>query len=191
MKNKKDINSFKKSILLIIDPQKDFINPNGLYPKNHKSIDNILKAKIKIQKLMDSQLKLKKIIVFSSYKQNQFKENYSICIPGTDGHEIDLIHLQNVLLFEKTSHNVLSSIKFELFIKNEEIEFIYLAGFLTEYCIFESAIQFLNNGISLYLLEDCIATADDSEEKGRFAMNDLTKKGAKISHSKSFIESFV
>jgi hypothetical protein len=33
MKKERDINSFKKSILLIIDPQKDFINPLIIFLK--------------------------------------------------------------------------------------------------------------------------------------------------------------
>ncbi len=196
LKTKKIDNSVKiresQNIIIIIDPQKDFTDPCGIYAKSHSSIYNILLAKEKIQNLINLKNHIDKVIVFSTYIHNQFKENYQICLPNTFGHEIDLDNINNILKFNKNSRSAFSSSDLKEYLENKKIKEIYLAGFLTEYCIYDSALQILEEDkYSVYLLEDCIATADDASEKGIKAIEILVKKGAKLSSSKSLNDSML
>ena len=68
-------------LLVIIDPQFDFINQRGSYAKKHPGISQILNARDKINKLIALQGKTNVIVVFSNYKEDQFEEGLLICIP--------------------------------------------------------------------------------------------------------------
>lgn len=164
--------------VVIIDPQKDFISPGGKYAKRHSGIKQILDAKTNINNLVDHIAELPVVIVYSSYQKNQFEENLSLCIPGTDGHRIDINYESSDILIEKKHESAFSSNDFMEFLKQRSICKMYLAGFLAEYCVYDTAIDALKSNIGLILIENCIGTADDRQNKKITAFDKLKQEGA-------------
>ena len=107
-------------LLIIIDPQNDFINKEGSYAKRHAGIKQILNAKEKINKLIALHDKNNLVIVFSDYKEDQFEKGLTICIPGTDGHKIDIAINNSYKLISKTGHSCFSSDDFDQYLKSKK-----------------------------------------------------------------------
>src|SRR6202000_1575571 len=70
--------------ILIIDPQKDFIHPDGNYSSRHRGITQILDAKERINRLLLTQKREELLIITSDYREDQFRQGLSICLPGTE-----------------------------------------------------------------------------------------------------------
>ncbi len=154
------IDQVSNKAILIIDPQKDFTSETGAYAKRHSGILQILKAKKNIQNLIDT-TSTPVIIIYSNYIENQFENNLSICIPNTEGHQIDLELKKNFYLFSKTEHDAFSSEEFKKFLIEKKISSVFIGGFLAEYCVKQTAISAINFGLKVSLIEDCIGTGDD------------------------------
>jgi nicotinamidase-related amidase len=172
-----------KEILLIIDPQKDFTDINGDYAQRHPHIHQIIDAKNKIIGLTNATDKNKVVVIFSDYTPNQFGENLSMCIPGTAGHEIDIPVDDTFHLFSKTRHSAFSSEAFTSFLKTNQINKLILCGFLAEYCIKATATDALERGYQVCLLEDCIGTGDDVQDRKQLMLDDLKNKNVEIINS--------
>ena len=167
-------------LLVIIDPQTDFINKEGSYAKRHPGINQILNAKDKINKLVATGGKTNLVIIFSNYKENQFEDGLAICIPGTNGHKIDIDIDGTYTYISKTNHSCFSSEEFEQYLKTKNIDRLILCGFLAEYCVKQTAIDALEKGYSTSLLKDCIGTGDDVQHRKEQMLFELIGKGAKI-----------
>lgn len=172
----------ENEIIVIIDPQKDFISDSGAYAKRHSGISQIMEAKENINKLLKNQDKQKAIIVISDYSKNQFAPGLSICIPGTEGHRIDLDLNDNYKIFVKREHSCFSSDAFTDFLQRENISKLLLCGFLAEYCVKETAIDGLKKGFEITLMEGCIGTGDDVQHRKKEMFAELRKAGAVISN---------
>ena len=167
-------------LLVIIDPQNDFINKEGSYAKRHAGIKQILNAKEKINKLIAVHDKNNLVIVFSNYEEDQFEKGVTICIPGTDGHKIDIDVDDSYTLILKKDHSCFSSDDFNQHLKNKKIHRLILCGFLAEYCVKKTALDALDNGYSISLLKDCIGTGDDVQHLKEQMLLELMAKGATI-----------
>jgi len=167
-------------LLVIIDPQNDFINKEGLYAKRHAGIVQILSARENINKLIALHDKNNLVIVLSNYKKDKFEKGLSICIPGTDGHKIDIDMDDSFKLISKTDHSCFSSDVFDQYLKNKKIIKLILAGFLAEYCVKQTAVDALDKGYEVSLLKDCIGTGDDVQYQKERMISVLLEKGATI-----------
>ena len=167
-------------LLVIIDPQKDFISKEGVYAKKHSGIEQILNARRNINKLLGSHNNGKLAIVFSDYEADQFEKGLSICIPGTIGHQIDIEAGDSITLISKPNHSCFSSEAFNIYLKNNSIERIIVCGFLAEYCVKQTALDGLRKGYHITLLKDCIGTGDDVQYKKEQMLIELAEKGAEI-----------
>ncbi|HOV13462.1 MAG TPA: isochorismatase family cysteine hydrolase [Spirochaetota bacterium] len=177
-----------KKCIIIIDPQKDFTQNNGFYALRHTNISLILEAKKNINDLLN---KIKDdvlvLIVYSDYAENQFGENTSMCIPNTEGHEIDIIKKDKYLYFQKKDHSAFSEIDFKNFMKENSVKKIFIAGFLAEYCVKKTAIDALNNNIQIVLLKDCIGTGDDVKYRLYEVFDEIIELGGSILNYKDII----
>lgn len=167
-------------IIVIIDPQYDFINPQGFYAKKHSGIDQILRAREKINALLKVLPKEKTIIVFSNYRQEQFQRGLSICIPGTLGHKIDLDYDGAVPAISKEYHSCFSSDDFRSYLESNNIKSILLCGFLAEYCVKQTAIDGIKSGYQISILKDLVGTGDDVQHKKEQMLIELAEKGVEI-----------
>lgn len=174
------------SVILIIDPQKDFTSKKGAYAKKHSGILQIQKAKKNIQKLIDFTL-LPVIIIYSNYRENQFENNLSICIPNTEGHQIDLKLKNSCYLFSKTEHDAFSSEELKKNLIEKNINSIFIGGFLAEYCVKQSAISAINFGLDVSLIEDCIGTGDDVQIRKEKLFEEMKSLGVGFVSESEFL----
>lgn len=166
--------------ILIIDPQKDFIHKDGNYAGRHQGITQILDAKEKINRLLLTQKKEEVLIITSDYKKDQFQEGMSICIPGTEGHAIDIEADKSNIVITKSQHSCFSSPDFIAHLKEHNVGELIICGFLAEYCVQATAIDALENGYAVILIRDCIGTGDDVQIKKEQMLLTLKEKGAVI-----------
>ena len=137
-----------KKLLLVIDVQNDFINDNT------KDYVN------KIEKLINSNKYDE--IVFTKFINNEnskwYKElNYKGCI-DKQGQDI-VIDTQEYKIFEKTIYSALNN-ELRKFIKENDIEQIYLCGFDTDACVLKTALDLFENNYEVYVLKDyCMCSA--------------------------------
>ncbi|WP_276503942.1 cysteine hydrolase family protein [Terrimonas pollutisoli] len=166
--------------IVIIDPQKDFTSIHGSYARRHEGISQILDAKANINKLLTQIDKNRFVIVSSNYSINQFAGGLSICIPGTEGHEIDINANTSFTYVSKKEHSCFSSFEFLHYLNTNHIHKLVLCGFLAEYCVMGTATDALRNGYTVSLLEDCIGTGDDVQERKNKSLSELKKLGAAV-----------
>jgi len=176
-----------KDCLIVIDPQKDFINIEGLYSSRHTGIKQILDAKNNIIRLIELVDWLNILIVCSNYEHNQFDRDLSLCIPGTEGHKLDIAIECGHQLFYKTGHSAISSVELLQYLNTNKPKHVYIAGFLTEYCVKSTAMDFFASGYETILLSDCIGTGDDVQYRRHQMLEDLLECGIKIMHSTQLI----
>ena len=131
-----------KKLLLVLDVQNDFIN------------DNTKDYVTKIEELIVSNKYDE--IVFTKFINNEnskwYKElNYKGCI-DKQGQDI-VIDTQEYKIFEKTIYSALNN-ELRKFIKENDIEQIYLCGFDTDACIQKTALDLFENNYDVYVLKD-------------------------------------
>jgi len=168
--------------IVIIDPQNDFTCLDGFYAQRHKEISQIRDAKSRINRILSLQEKKNIIILRSDYSENQFEEGLTICSPDTFGNQIDSdLNVDNTFTFiTKTEHSGFSSESFTNFLKDTGTRVLFLCGFLAEYCVKQTALDALDHGYDVYLIEDCIGTGDDVQFRKQEMINELKTKGATV-----------
>lgn len=176
-----------KECIVIIDPQKDFTDVNGVYANRHAGIQQIVQAKTKINKLLQTVAPQNVAIVFANYTPHQFAAGLSICIPNTWGHAIDIEMHDQHPRFAKTEHSAFSSAAFVQHLHQQHFTQLVLCGFLAEYCVRATALDALANGYTVKVLQDCIGTADDKQDKQMEWFKELKKNNIHISHSDVFL----
>ncbi|SEW36781.1 cysteine hydrolase family protein [Chitinophaga arvensicola] len=177
----------KNAKIIIIDAQKDFTHPAGLYASKHPGITQILAAKNQVNHLLASLDKEKFVIIRSDYQPGQFEQGVSMCIAGTTGNQLDINVDNHFNIFTKTAHSSFSSPDFKAYAKASGINTLILSGFLAEYCVKQTALDALQEDYQVYLLTDCIGTGDDVQSRMDSMLLELTQKGAKLLHSKELL----
>ncbi|MBF4515067.1 cysteine hydrolase [Flavobacterium sp. ANB] len=169
-----------EELIVIIDPQKDFTDIEGAYAKNHPDISQIQEVKARINKLTKQFDQNRFVIIYSNYQKDQFGAGISMCIQGTRGHEIDIDFDDASQLISKTQHSSFSSEAFKIFLQRNNIRKLLLCGFLAEYCIKQTALDALQKGYEVNLLQEFIGTGNDVQERKQEMLVDLENKGATI-----------
>jgi len=166
--------------IIIIDPQKDFTSKDGAYAQRHPQIHEIKKATERIQQLLNTKQQYDRVVVYSNYKPGQFGENLPMCIPGTEGHELGIEVSPDVIILSKTQHSAFTDPAFSAFLKEKNHRQLFLAGFLAEYCVKQTALDAMQHGYKITLISDCMATGDDVHERLIGVLSELKEKGAAI-----------
>ena len=152
--NKKD-----KSLLLIIDLQKDFIN------KKTDKLPN------KISKLIDSNAF--DYIAFTKFinsENNDFyrKLNYKCCLTE-DGQNI-VIDTKNSKVFCKNVYTALNK-EFLEYVHVNNINCIYLCGIDTDACVMKTAVDLFENGLNVKVIENyCMSHSGKKFHKSAIKM---------------------
>jgi isochorismate hydrolase len=119
-----------KGCIVIIDPQKDFTSRQGAYAQRHAGINQVEQSLDNIRSLLAKQKDHSVIIIYSDYSKGQFGEQLSMCIPGTEGHLIDIQPDQPFVSFSKSQHSAFSSSAFSSYVEQSGFERLLLCGFL-------------------------------------------------------------
>lgn len=178
----------ENNCIVIIDPQKDFTHAGGNYAKRHPGILQITNAKQNIHELLQSIDQSLFLIITSNYSDNQFGENLSMCVSGTEGHQIDINIDDSYIIISKSGHSCFSSKAFISFLQKHKITHLILCGFLAEYCVKATTIDALSFGYNVSLLTDCIGTGDDVQHRKQQMLEELSSKGAKLIDHQELID---
>lgn len=176
-------------IFIIIDPQNDFTAADGNYAKRHQGMKYILDAKKNINRLLASYAPGNFIIVKSDYLPDQFEPGLNICVPGTRGHELDesLNFHKDTPRLTKTRHSAFSAPNFQHHLESKQTDNLLLCGFLAEYCVRKTALDALGIGYHVHLIQDCIATGDDVQHRKADMLDELQKRGARITNADDYL----
>lgn len=140
-----------KSLLLIIDLQKSFINKNTEMLLN--KISNLLNTN-KFEEVVFTRF-------INSTESIWFKKlNYKECITE-ESKEIQ-IETRNKKIIDKTIYSALGN-ELKLYIKEHDISKIYLCGIDTECCVLKTAFDLFENGYDVYVLKDYCACMKGSQ----------------------------
>jgi|JI10StandDraft_1071094.scaffolds.fasta_scaffold26030_4 nicotinamidase-related amidase len=167
----------QNTYLIIIDPQKDFIHPQGNYGRRHPIDVYIPKARQSIVELLQLVPVSRVLIILSDYTEFQFHPAESFCVPGTKGHEIDLHVRPEHRQFRKQTHSAFSSETFSAFLKEQRVTRILVAGFLTEYCVKATALDAIMAKLQVSVIADAVATGDDVQNRQIETINLLESHG--------------
>ena len=131
-----------KKLLLIIDIQKDFINEN-----TSKTLDNI-------KSLIDSQKY--DMIAFTRFINDEDsiwykKLNYKGCM--TKEQQEIVLDTKDYKIFDKRIYSALNN-ELKQFIKENNIDEIYLCGFDTDACVQKTAIDLFEQEYNVFILKD-------------------------------------
>lgn len=133
----------KNALLLIIDVQKNFIN------------DNTKKIPNKITNLINKNHF--DYIAFTKFINDEISNfykilNYKGCINENDRKIV--LDTQNNKVFTKRIYTAVND-EFKTYIKENEIEKVYLCGIDTDACVLKTAIDLFENNIDVKVIENC------------------------------------
>jgi nicotinamidase/pyrazinamidase len=166
------------SLLVIIDPQQDFLDPAGPYAKRHSGIVQMQTAQKNIQSLLNEHPAA--LVVHANYEPEQFGAGLFFCIEGSAGAAIALDLPQQCTRMVKRQHSCFSAKEFVDYLVHHQIEHLVLCGFLAEYCVRQTAIDGLAAGYRISLQQACIGTADDQQMQAQQVLQALVGMGAAI-----------
>jgi nicotinamidase-related amidase len=170
----------ENALLVVIDPQKDFIHPAGAYANKNYGLQQILRAKDSLIKLLNENSRLPVVIIQSDYKHNQFDKGLSMGIPGTFGHQIDIPFNEAATVITKEEHNAFTSKAFTSHLKRQGYKKLFITGFLAEYCVKATAVDALKSGFEVILITYCIGTGDSKQQQRTEVFEELKQQGAKL-----------
>ena len=134
-----------KSLLIVIDLQKAFVN------------DNTKHIVEKINSLINEKKYDETIFTrFVNYNGSIWtqKLNYKECI-SNDSREL-MIDTKDNLIFDKSIYSALTN-ELKNYIEDNKIDNIYLCGIDTECCVLKTAFDLFENGYNVYVLKDYCA----------------------------------
>jgi nicotinamidase/pyrazinamidase len=174
--------------LVIVDVQYDFMPGGALAVKEG---DLITAQIIKIRDCFD-------LVVFTQdwhpADHCSFKENGGIwpvhCVQNTKGAQIDnrLIRPDDIIV-RKGIHKDIDSYsgfwdnerkhktELDAILKNKQVDTIYVCGLATDYCVKFTAIDGVEAGFKVYLVEDACCGVDVHEGDSRQAILDMSNRG--------------
>lgn len=170
-----------KEALLIVDVQNDFCPGGSLGVKDGDKVVPVINS------LMD-----KFDLVISSQDWHPMEtvhfEKWPVhCVGGTEGAEFhpdlksDKINLKlkkgtdnkddGYSAFEATNTSLAD------FLKDNGVTTLYVCGLTTDYCVKESALDSINQGIHTYVVTDAIAAVNAQPGDDKKALNEMYSKG--------------
>lgn len=179
--------------LFIVDLQNDFC-PNGALPTPKGDI--IIPV---INKLMD---KFDLVLASKDWHPENtvhFQKWPKHCVQGTSGAElpaglnkdkIDMIFLKGTgnkddgySAFEATNENLAD------YLKNKNIDELYVTGLTAEYCVKQTVLDSLKNGIKTFVIKDAVEGIYQNENDVKNAFEEMEKAGASIITSNEILKS--
>ena len=176
--------SLSRCALLAVDVQNDFC-PGGALPAPEG--DKVVPV---INSLMD---KFPLIIASKDWhpeKTVHFDKWPKHCIQGTKGAElhpdlkqdrIDQIVLKGAMNMDE-GYSVFEGIDIDLekFLRDRDVEALYVVGLVTEYCVKETAIDAQKRGLSVYVIKDAVEGVRLKEGDVKRAFEEMEKAGVRL-----------
>ena len=170
--------------LLVVDVQNDFC-PGGALPAPEG--DKVVPV---INRLMDN---FPLIIASKDWHPEitvHFDKWPKHCVQGTKGAElhpdlrqdrIDQIILKGAMNMDE-GYSVFEGIDIDLekFLRDRDVEALYVVGLVTEYCVKETAIDAQKRGFSTYVIKDAVEGVRLKEGDVERAFEEMEKAGVRI-----------
>ena len=180
--------------LLVVDVQNDFCPGGALAVKNG---DKIIPVINKLMQRFD-------LVVASrdDHPENakHFESWPKHCVKGTKGAEFhpDLnISIIDQILYKGTgteddgySAFQATNLDFEYYLKDKNVDELYVVGLATDYCVKNSAIDAAKKGFKTYLVEDAIKGVEVNPGDVEQAITDMKKNGVKSVYSEELLQDF-
>ena len=157
----------KKSALLVIDVQKDFTQSSGRLPVDLNHAERMIANINAIVAFTDTETLLP-IYVGNEFRKldplNIFR-NFS-AIRGTEGSRLDpRLKIVRKVYFSKEEGDALSNRSLVSFLRQSNIEHLYLTGLQAEACIYRTFRGALKHGFSCSVIQDAIASRTEARRK--------------------------
>lgn len=151
-----------KKLLLVIDVQRDFVNENTL-----NTLDNI-------KKLINSEKY--DLIAFTRFINDTNsiwynKLNYKGCM--TKKQQEIMLDTKNYKVFNKRVYTALND-ELKQYIKENDIDKIYLCGFDTDACVQKTALDLFEQNYEVYILKDYCMSCN-GKETHEFYINNMRR----------------
>lgn len=116
------------------------------------------------------------------------------CVAGTPGAELhpDLRLPEGVRIVDKAqtpdkdAYSAFEGTDLDAWLRQRGVKRIFMGGLATEYCVLNSALDALQNGYELVVLQDAVRPIDAAQ--GDAALDSLQEKGASLASSDGIVD---
>ncbi len=116
------------------------------------------------------------------------------CVAGTPGAELhpDLRLPEGVRIVDKAqtpdkdAYSAFEGTDLDAWLRHRGVKRIFMGGLATEYCVLNSALDALQNGYELVVLQDAVRPIDAAQ--GDAALDSLQEKGASLASSDDIVD---
>lgn len=167
----------KKTVLLVIDMQKDFYGSEGDAVRRGKQVLQMQNLVQPINEFIKVVRKKGVLIVFTKFIANPNitpknlaevaeKNGYKLaCQTGTGGEELDGMKTESTdIIIEKPHYDAFAYTNLLEQLKNKSIENVLICGVKTEACVDVTAKRSASEGFRTFIISDLIGTNDDRQE---------------------------
>ena len=180
--------SASKTALLVIDIQKDMTERNGKKPLNLDQTDSMIPV---VNKLIKNANEKNWLVVYITheYKKNSILRlvTRDFLLEGMPGAKMDSrILVVNQNHFTKYYMDTFSDLKFEDFLRENQINHLLITGIAAEQCIDKTCQAALNRGYKVTVISDGIAGSSESSRKRK--ISDYKRYGAQIIEAEELIK---
>ena len=170
-----NLSNYFNSIYIVIDIQEDYTGTNAKPPFPYKDSERLVNT---INKLI-VEASMKDVVIafirqeFDTPDTIEFSKKYcgGTAIKGNPGTEFDKrINIISNYCFSKPLPDAFSNAGFEAFLREQQINELYLVGLDAEYCVYETAKGAIKRGYRVFIISDGIAMQAENK------WDDLLKK---------------
>lgn len=179
-----------KSALLLIDIQEDYLSPNLPFPFPADRVEQLLAKNTQLLNGLDS-AEMEIIYIQNIFEgfvgrliSRLFLRGHGVA--ESNGIKIcERLPLLSDHVFVKHKRNAFTNPALDTFLKERQINHLYLSGLDGIYCVNSTAHGALDKGYQTTLLEDAIITVDD--KKWPKLRDKLCQRGAEIGQTSDLI----
>jgi nicotinamidase/pyrazinamidase len=159
--------NISKKAILVVDIQNDFTGENAKMPVDTSQAIQII---TNLNRIIDKSKELDLTVIYVGNEYSKFDilnifRNFA-AIKGTDGIEIDKrLHVVTENYFSKHKMNAFSNPKLDKFLKDKNIDEVFIGGLYAEACIYGTTKGAIRNSYLTNILTDCIATKTEAKRK--------------------------
>ena len=159
--------------LIVIDMLKDFIQEGGALETGSAGRDIIPFVKEKIQEFRESGYPIIYVCDNHEIDDKEFQMFPPHCVKDTEGSKIipELEVLERDKIIKKRRYSAFYGTDLDLFLRDNQVEEIYLVGVCTNICVLYTAADARNISYKVNIYKDGVASFD--EEAHKFALKEL------------------
>ena len=159
--------------LIVIDMLKDFIQEGGALETGSAGRDIIPFVGEKIQEFRESDYPIIYVCDNHEIDDKEFQMFPPHCVKDTEGSKIipELEVLERDKIIKKRRYSAFYGTDLDLFLRDNQVEEIYLVGVCTNICVLYTAADARNISYKVNIYKDGVASFD--EEAHKFALKEL------------------